>query len=247
MDAKKGHKGDTLFYVLSMVWPARCPGCGKITQSRTRLCKKCAEDNNEIEAACPGCGLPNGQCTCLKEALDLNLAAVYLYQGQIRQAIHAMKFQDRTDLFDFFSIKMADRFRAVFPEAAVDFVTAVPMTRRSIRQRGYNQSAELAGRVARQLGVKYEKKALEKTKETATQHTLSEKQRKKNMKGAFCVNPKTDLRGRTVLLCDDVKTTGATLNECRNALLKGGAKEAYCVTIAVTPDRNLAVPNSEAI
>ncbi len=218
-----------------MIWPARCPGCDAITQSRTKLCKKCAEENEEIGAACVGCGLPNDKCTCLKEALDLNLAAVYPYENGVRRGIHAMKFHERLDLFDFFSIKMADRFRAVFPEANVDLVVAVPMTRRSLRQRGYNQSDGLAKRVARQIGVPYKRNALVKTRETATQHTLSEKQRRKNVKGAFGVKPGLDLRGKTVLLCDDVKTTGATLNECRSVLLKGGAKEVYCVTVAVTP------------
>ncbi len=230
----KSRKGDNWFTVLSMIWPARCPACDKITQSRTKLCKKCREQNKEIGGACIGCGMPKEKCTCLKEALDLNLAAVYPYQGGIRQGVHAMKFRERTDLFDFFSIKMADRFRTVFPEAKIDLVTAVPMTNRGRKKRGYNQSAELARRVAWQLGVKYEKHVLEKIKETATQHTLNEKQRKKNVRGAFCVEPGVDLRGKTVLLCDDVKTTGATLNECRNTLLKSGAEEVYCVTIAVT-------------
>jgi len=217
-----------------MIWPARCPTCDRITQSRTKLCPNCAEENEEIGEACIGCGRPKEKCTCLKEALDLDLAAVYPYQDGVRRAIQAMKFRERTDLFDFFSIKMADRFRAVFPDAKVDLVAAVPMTRRDRKQRGYNQSAELAKRVAWQLGVKYEKHMLEKIKETATQHTLSEKQRKKNVKGAFRVRPDVDLRGKTVLLCDDVKTTGATLNECRNVLLKSGAEEVWCVTIAVT-------------
>ena len=234
MKNRNGHKGDALFYALSLIWPARCPGCDAITQSRTKLCKKCREENEELDAACIGCGLPEGKCTCLKEALDLNLAAVYPYRNGIRQGILAMKFGERLDRADFFSLKMADRFRAVFPDAHVDLAVAVPLTRRGRRRRGYNQSAELAKRVARQLGVKYGRNALVKTKETAAQHTLSEKQRKKNVRGAFGVKPGLDLRGKTVLLCDDVKTTGATLNECRDILLKCGAEEVYCVTIAVT-------------
>lgn len=233
-EKKNRRRGDGWFTALSMIWPARCPTCGVITQSRTKLCPNCAEENEEIGEACIGCGLPKEKCTCLKEMLDLNLAAVYPYRGGVRQAIHAMKFRERTDLFDFFSIKMADRFRAVFPEAKVDLVAAVPMTRRDRSQRGYNQSAALAKRVAWQIGAKYEKRTLEKIRETATQHTLSEKQRRKNVKGAFGVGSGVDLRGKTVLLCDDVKTTGATLNECRNVLLKNGAEEVWCVTIAVT-------------
>ena len=233
-EKKSRHRGDGWFAALSMIWPARCPVCENITQSRTKLCEKCSGENEEIAGACVGCGCPAGECTCLKDALDLNLAAVYPYRGGIRRAILAMKFNGRFDLFDYFSLKMADRFRAVFPDAKIELIAAVPMTNRGRKERGYNQSAELAKRVARQLGVKYGKDTLVKIKETATQHSLSEKQRKKNVKGAFCVGSDVDLRGKTVLLCDDVKTTGATLNECRDTLLKGGANEVYCVTVAVT-------------
>ncbi len=231
---ERRHKGDALFRVLSLLWPACCPACGTVTQLRYTLCPKCAEENEELKDVCLACGLPKGNCACLKNALDLNLVGVYPYSGGISRAIQAIKFDGQLDKLDFFAVKMADRFRAVFPAAEIDLVVYVPMTKRSYLKRSYNQSAEFARRIARQIGSKYGRRALIKTKETACQHNLTEKQRRTNVKGAFAVRCEQNVCGKTVLLCDDVKTTGATLTECKNELMKAGAKEVYCVTAAVT-------------
>jgi len=231
---ERRHKGDTHFHFLSLLWPACCPACGRVTQKRCRLCRKCAEENEELDAVCLSCGLPKDNCSCLKNKLDLNLVAVYPYRNGVGKAIRAIKFNGELDKLDFFALKMADRFRAVFPAASIDLVAYVPMTKRGYLKRSYNQSAELAKRIAKQIGSKYGRRVLVKTKETANQHHLSEKQRLKNVKGAFAVRRKSDVSGKTVLLCDDIKTTGATLSECKNELMKAGAKQVYCVTVAVT-------------
>ena len=132
---------------------------------------------------------------------------------------------------------MAECVAFEFGDVKFDVITCVPQTKKKRRKRGYNQSALLAKQISHELSVPFNELLLFKTRETADQHDLRGKDRLKNLKNAFAAENEDAVKDKTILLCDDIKTTGATLNECRKTLLKAGAKAVCCATIAVTPEK----------
>lgn len=230
-------KSGLLFHIAGLLFPARCYGCGEIIQRRVFLCDNCLKKAERLENPCTGCGKPEGECDCGKNKFTLNITAPFAYTGSVVEAIHRFKFGGERNAHAFLAEYMAESVKERFGGVELDLVTCVPQTARRKRQRGYNQSALLAKSCAKLLGLPC-KEALLKTRNTKDQHKLKAKERAENLKGAFSVNDTSVIDGKTVLLCDDIKTTGATLNECRKTLLKAGAKEVYCVTAAVVTDNN---------
>ncbi len=201
------------------------------------LCDRCEESIERITDRCLGCGNPRAGCTCSKHNFSLFLASPFLYENKLREAIHRFKFGGETDLVKFFAKETAECVAKEFGDVKFDVVTCVPQTKRKCRQRGYNQSALLAKEIAKQLKLPYDELLLIKTRETADQHNLKGKERIKNLKDAFAAENPDSVSNKAILLVDDIKTTGATLNECRKVLLKAGASAVYCATIAVTPEK----------
>ena len=173
---------------------------------------------------------------CSRSDFRLQLTAPFVYKDSLAAAVRRFKFSDEVNLSEFFAKEMCSAVSATFPETKFDFVTCVPLTKKKRNKRGYNQSELLAKECAKLLDSEY-KTALIKTRETADQHSLNAKERLKNLKNAFEPAPKIDIKGKTILLCDDIKTTGTTLCECRKTLIKAGAKDVYCVCIAVVPEK----------
>lgn len=223
--------------ILNLFFPARCPVCNEIGQRHLHLCEQCEKDVERVTDRCLGCGLPRTGCRCSRNNFSLCLASPFLYKDNVRNAIHRFKFGGETDLSTYFGKEMAECVAFEFGDVKFDVITCVPQTKRKRRKRGYNQSALLAKQISRELSVPFNELLLFKTRETADQHDLRGKDRLKNLKNAFAAENEDAVNGKTILLCDDIKTTGATLNECRKTLLKAGAKAVCCATIAVTPEK----------
>ncbi len=232
-------KNNLLFHLIGLIFPARCPVCSEIVQRQDFLCEKCQKEVERIKNPCLGCGREISQCACGKKQTPLNLAAPFAYKDSVAQAIHRFKFQEERGLASYFAKEMAETVGREFKDTRFDIVTCVPQTKRRLRERGYNQSAVLAKETAKRLGTPFSDRLLIKTRETASQHELKAKERFENLKNAFEAPSPNEIKGKTILLCDDIKTTGATLRECRSTLLKAGAKEVYCVAIAVVPEKIL--------
>lgn len=222
--------------IINLIYPARCPVCNEIEQRQLCLCDSCKKELQKITDRCTGCGRPKSSCACHKNSFSLCLASPFLYEGKLQGAIHRFKFSGETYLAKYFAKEVAQSVKEEFSDTVFDVVTCVPQTKRKHRERGYNQSALLAKEVAKQLSLPFDK-LLIKTRNTADQHKLSGKARIQNLKNAFSTAKTDSIKGKSILLCDDIKTTGATLNECRKALLKSGAAAVYCATIAVTAEK----------
>ncbi len=223
--------------ILNLFFPARCPVCNKIGQRHLHMCEQCENEVERIGYRCLGCGLPQASCQCSRNNFSLFLAAPFLYKENIRQAIHRFKFGNETDLAIFFGKEIAECVAKEFGDVKFDVITCVPQTKRKRRKRGYNQSALLAKQISAELKIPFNELLLFKTRETADQHDLRGKDRLKNLQNAFTAENDEAVKGKTILLCDDIKTTGATLNECRKALFRAGAETVCCATIAVTPEK----------
>lgn len=221
-----------VFQTLGLLFPARCPGCNKITQRYELFCDNCLAEIKTIKNQCRGCGNPQNHCCCAKNKIKLNIVSPFRYDGVISTAIQRFKFNGEKIIVQALVPQMIKSIKQGFPDVSFDFVTYVPQTDKRLRERGFNQSAILAKSCAKELGLPCNN-VLIKTRNTKDQHTLKAKDRISNLKGAFSIEGKADINGKTVLLCDDIKTTGATLNECSKELLRAGAKEVCCVTAAV--------------
>ena len=223
--------------IINLFFPARCPVCNEIGQRHLHLCERCEKEVERINDRCLGCGLPRTSCRCSRNNFSLCLASPFLYKDNVRNAIHRFKFGGETDLATFFGKEVAECVAFEFGDVKFDVITCVPQTKKKHRKRGYNQSALLAKQISHELSIPFDELLLFKTRETTDQHDLKGKDRINNLKNAFAAENEDAVKGKTILLCDDIKTTGATLNECRKTLLKAGATAVCCATIAVTPEK----------
>lgn len=226
--------------VLSVVFPSRCAACGASVVRPTRgpLCEPCwaALPRHRCRTCRCGLPLPGRAETCSRCRRGLNPiatgASIGPYEGPLRTVIHELKYRGRRRVAG----RLADVLLAVpetvsvLGEGAV--LVPVPLHPSKRRARGFNQSALLADALASRSGLPVVGDALVRRRETATQTGLSAAARRDNVRGAFMVRRRAQIEGRTVVLLDDVYTTGATALACAQALLRAGAREVRLLTLA---------------
>lgn len=224
--------------VAEAVYPRRCPLCGAVINSNERICSRCSKDVEFIRRPiCRICGRPLYTCQCRKgETAYVRNVSPLVYTKAAKRGIHRMKFNNAPASCTYFGKLMANSVRAEYLESGVRFdcVIAVPMYRADFAARGFNQAQLLARTVADEIEVPLLNKVLIKTFRTHPQHTLSFQERTRNLRGAFRVTDPTQIRGKVILLCDDVTTSGCTLNECSYTLMEAGARAVYCVTATIS-------------
>ncbi len=219
---KKPSPGEKL---LCLFFPARCLRCGKPVPAGGLFCAVCKGDAPQApfrrRYSLPGAG-----------AQGFSIVSPLPYAGGYRKTLHALKFYNKKALARPLG-RLAAQTAADLGER-FDAVTWVPMTNRKKRQRGYNQSQLLAKEIARNLGIPC-LALLTKTRETGTQHDLPRQERGKNVKGAYqAIKIAT---GKSLLLVDDIVTTGFTLMECAGALYAAGAAKVtgLCAADSLSP------------
>ncbi|KPK16652.1 MAG: hypothetical protein AMJ62_04740 [Myxococcales bacterium SG8_38] len=182
---------------------------------------------------CPGCEEPIhclgfcGTCASLVEP-STERGAAFVYGGPVADAIHRFKYDGRSELANALGALM--REAALRLEGDVDAVVPVPLHWRRRRARGYDQAALLAKPVAQALGVPVRLRGLRRVRDTPSQVDLSHRERQRNVEGAFA--PFRLHGARRVLLIDDVRTTGATLDAASRASKAGGAREVHTLVLA---------------
>lgn len=218
-------------------FPEVCKNCGDIIPIGHKACTSCGFRMlpRVSEDFCEHCGSESDNCCCgyRGSAYLSHITAPFFYSGEIKERLHNLKFHQKPEESEFLAHEMSLRFASVYPKVAPDYVCAVPLTAAKLQKRGYNQSELLARQVCDELLLDYAELIL-KVKDTLNQHNLSKQDRLNNLDSAFSVNEEFDLDGKTVLLCDDIKTTGTTLRECSNVLFNAGASDVYCLCAAVT-------------
>jgi competence protein ComFC len=223
---------DLYRWLIDLCLPPCCVVCGKVERW---LCEQCASQipflGNDI---CPRCvpWFAKGVCHhCL--AAPLNIAPIrsaYLYDGPVRDAIHAFKFRGARSLCGLLAQLMSQAWVSYSLQS--DVLIPVPLHPRREQQRGYNQSALLAVELGRILYIPVVLEELIRTRDTASQTHLSRDERIKNVAGAFACLTKDRFAGKHVTLVDDVATTGATLDACASALVVNGAGTVGAFTLA---------------
>lgn len=226
---------DWMWVLWDALFPPRCVQCGRVGY---RLCPSCWTALSPLpENRCPRCAhpLPTSQTLCPycqhpRWRLD-RVEALYPYQGPWRQAIQALKYRRDKGLALLFAQKAWEKLQEL--SWPISCVIPIPLDRHRQRERGYNQVDLWARRLAQALGWPYHPRALERIRTTSSQVGLKRDARWANMRGAFRAS-RRDVQGCRVLLMDDVLTTGATLNEAAQALLRAGAVAVYGFVLART-------------
>jgi ComF family protein len=187
---------------------------------------------------CDRCGAPAaapGTCPlCAAHPPEfLRNRALLVYDDIVKSVIYKFKYGDRPGYARGLAALLARRMGDAF--AGVDFLAPAPMHRQKLRRRGYNQAALLARAVGRATGLPVLPDALVRLRDTQAQAGLTRSARENNTRGAFKANPQYPLAGKTVLLVDDIYTTGSTLRACAQALGVFPGVKVSCVTLALTP------------
>ncbi|MBE6754312.1 MAG: ComF family protein [Ruminococcaceae bacterium] len=221
-------------FLLDAVFPPRCPLCGEMILPEQKTCEQCTGQLVSIlPPVCNRCGRPERYCRCGDSVFRFaRCVSPFAYKGVIRKGIHRLKFDNGTSSARYFAEAMADTIRREYGSEAIDFVVCVPMHPIDKNERGYNQAALLARRTARLLGLPFYEDVLVKRVLNTRQHTLAHNERSGNVMNIFEVKRTSLAKGSTILLCDDVITTGSTLDQCSAALLAAGAARVLCVTAA---------------
>ena len=149
-----------------------------------------------------------------------------------------MKFGGQTPVARSLGLYMADHYPRFFPAHVFQSIVPVPLHFRRLREREFNQSVLLARPVARRLGIPLELRAVERVRHTLPQSASTEADRRKNLRNAFRVRRPERVKGRSILVLDDVYTTGATLEELAKTLLSAGARRVSGFTVARSPAPN---------
>jgi len=215
------------------LFPPHCVGCGR---EGDFLCIPCRRNlSHLLPPLCPRCGRPltgEDRCSaCQKWQLEIKgIRSPFLFEGVLRQAIHQLKYSNFKALAFPLAQLLADYFEAKSLSAEV--IVPVPLHRRRLRERGYNQSALLARELGRLIDLPVVENSLLRLVDTTAQVKAPDAEvRRKNVLGVFaCCNG--DLETKKVLLIDDVCTTGATLDSCAIALKRVGVDSVWGLTLA---------------
>lgn len=228
--------------LLDLVFPCACAGChGRAGDGFLCLCWNCLTTIRLVELPyCLLCGDPVygameseyvcSNCRRQKPFFDCGRSAAR-YDGLIKNMILDFKYRDAVWLGPDLGQLMSACLRTHFRTENIDCVTYVPLHRTRERQRTYNQSFLLAKEVAGRLGRRVDD-CLVRLQPTDSQTHLTSAERADNVKNKFAIKRNINLKGRGILLIDDVMTTGATVNECARMLKKAGAKEVLVLTAA---------------
>jgi ComF family protein len=239
-----------LDWLVDWLYPPRCRACsGRIYgRDAESFCAQCWSEIRIIaHPLCTLCGRPFPDSSGDDHTCGLCLSRPPYYaracswacypreeaaEHPLRRVIQKFKYGRKVSLGKPLGRLMTRDCREFLDECRVDTIVPVPLHPKRLRWRGFNQSLLLAREVSRVYDAPMDPFVIYRSKETPPQTQLPEHERRRNVRGAFAVNPKKDISGKRVLLVDDVYTSGATVNECSRTLKRGGAKEVYVLTLA---------------
>ncbi len=235
--------------LLDFLLPASCSYCrSPISDSGIpRFCTACWSDFSPLQGpVCPSCGRPFGspesltdspehEClSCRKDPPHFDQAlAAGLFEGPLREAIHVYKYRPLRSLGKHLAYWMAKQVRMTVP---LDVAIPVPLHKKRLRLRGFNQALMLAHGVSERFAIPLNYDNLVRTRYTRPQVELSGRDRVENVRGAFKLIRPSEVCEKRILLIDDVFTTGATMNECAKVLKDAGAESVTVLTLARTTD-----------
>lgn len=235
--------------ILDFALPPRCPGCGVITAEQNAFCQQCWSAMRFLgDPCCRRCGVPfvldpgqeDAECgACLADPPRWESARAVLAYGDVSRTIAMrLKYGRRTGLARLMAHHMAP-LATRMGEGERAMLVPVPLHRWRLWNRGFNQAALVARHIGRITGIPSDSLLLLRKKRTRSLRDMNARAREREVRGAFSLDPARSgaLRGRTIILIDDIHTSGATARACAAALLAGGAASVHLLCWArVVPD-----------
>jgi ComF family protein len=226
----------------SLIFPPVCPLCQQDMKNQEQgFCSDCLEEMIKIELRkCPLCGapffdesLPHLCGDCIRQKPPFQRARSWgLYEGVLAEALRQFKFHKKHGLAWPLAGLLSDLFDREMNGSEFDLVVPVPLHKKRLRERGFDQAALLAKSLAKIKSIRHSIHNLKRIRFTRPQYGLSVHQRDQNVHGAFALKNPGQIRDRRVLLVDDVYTTGSTAKECARVLKRAKAKAVEVIAIA---------------
>lgn len=218
---------------LDFLFPQRCIGCGR---EGNFICRSCRSELPGImPPLCPRCGRPHPSgilcASCISWQAEIDgIRSPFRFDGTIRQAVYQLKYKNLRALAEPLA-RLLNDYLITYPLPG-EVLVPVPLHRKRLRERGYNQASLLARELSKLTGLPVVNDCLIKQRHTSSQaRTSTVDERQRNVTGAFICRDYS-LRGRQVMLIDDVATSGSTLNACATALKASGASSVWGLVLA---------------
>lgn len=233
--------------ILNFILPPRCAICGKILSEDKGVCDTCIRDIEFLKPpVCHRCGQPLGEVATKKDVRLLcgqclqnkrkpfrYSRSAFVYDDFSKKLILDFKFYDHTELASLLAKMMFVAGNEIF-QSGVDMIIPVPLHYTRLIWRKYNQSSLLGKELSTLTGIEVNNAVLHKIRRTKSQVECKGFARLKNLQGAFGIKNSQLIKGKRILLIDDVLTTGSTLKECTQVLKRAGAKSVDWLTVART-------------
>ena len=225
-------------FAADLVYTNRCPCCNEFIKWNELVCEKCRKELIPDESGrCPKCHKLIDSCIC---SLGTEFDKVFFvtdYHGAAKQGIYSLKDSCGLNFAEYCGKELG---RKILEEKYfhADYIIPVPMRKKKKYQRGYNQAEKIAEAIRDVTGVPLNKNIVYKNKKVKdfTQHSLGAKDRLENAEKIYKIK-NVDLRGKNIIICDDVMTTGSTINTISRLLKENGAEKIYAAVAAVTNKR----------
>ncbi len=229
--------------LLKLFWPEVCPFCGKV--SAQGICGECRKKTDRLkvrEPKCMKCGKPvkDAEQEYCRDCLDARHeydrgAALWVHKPPVNTSVYQFKFHNRRSFGSFYAKEMAAEYGEALAGWGIDIIIPVPLYPGKYKKRGYNQAAVLARELGKVLDIPVEERLLKRIRETAPQKNLTPRKRRQNLNVAFSVEKRRRvfLKSRSVLLTDDIYTTGSTVDEAAKTLKKAGAEKVFYLAISI--------------
>lgn len=229
--------------LLALLLPERCCICGKpVLFHEHHCCRSCLDSLKQVNAECSRCGgiIEDGNCLVCSDRMwyiDRNIAALE-YDTQLKELLFQFKANQKKRLYRHLSSILADRLSGEEFMRRIDLIIPVPVSKKRLRERGYNQAFLLASETAERCNLPVSEVLVTSPGKT-NQKNMSYARRFLNVPGKFRIKEPCSLSGKRIILIDDVFTTGATINECGRILKEAGAEEIFSATLARAPIKKL--------
>lgn len=221
-----------------LIFPRRCPICDDVISSKELICDKCAEIPRIVPMPrCVKCSKhvkrTGIMCPDCERENKSFVSGVALYEyDSVKESIHALKDSAKFDNASFFAKMIYKHLGEKLTSFNADAIVPIPLHKDKYKKRGFNQSLLIANELSKELKIPVRDDILERKEKTKDQKTMTHSERQNNLVGAFHM-PKNDVKLDTVLLLDDVYTTGATIEEATRTLLESGVSRVFFVTAAI--------------
>lgn len=212
--------------LLAFIYPQSCLICeNPLAETERHVCGRCWRNFDRFE--------PEKQQLDVPENIT-RIFSLWPFDESIQKIVHEVKYRRMVSLGTRVGQELGDCLREDLDFAGADFIVPVPLHKTRLRERGYNQSLVIAGPIAESLGLDLRPELLIRARPTKSQTKLNAEERSRNLHGAFEVTNSEVVQNKTVILVDDVATTGATLAECARVLQVSGVPKVLAITAART-------------